>query len=125
MDVAEVFRQGRQKIIAGSVGDGEELLEKGLQAYNWRSLYNELSKLKASFPDETVMNISADPDVPFAAVVRLMDVARYRLDKESYDADKGFWEAKYKKVKVKDEKDGQLKEKPADLFSDPVLSVVQ
>ena len=58
--------------------------------------------MKAKFPDETVMNVAADPDVPFAAIVRLMDVSRYRLDKESYDGDKQFWDAKYKKVKVKD-----------------------
>ena len=125
VDVADVFRKGREKIIQGDVTGGEELLEKGLKAFNWRVLYNELSKLKAKFPDETVMNVAADPDVPFAAIVRLMDVSRYRLEKESYDGDKQFWDAKYKKVKVKDEKDGTLKEKPADLFSDPVLSIAQ
>jgi len=125
VDVADSFRKGRDKIIQGDVTGGEAELEKGLQAYQWRVLYNELSKLKAKFPDETVMNVAADPDVPFAAIVRLMDVSRYKLEKESYDGDKAYWDAKYKKVKVKDEKDGTLKEKPADLFSDPVLSIAQ
>lgn len=125
VDVAERFRQGRQKIVGGDTKGGEDELEKGLAAFNWRLLYNELARIKTKYPEETVMNISADPDVPFTAVVRLMDVARFKLEKESYGKDKAFWEAKYKKVKVKDESDGQLKEKPDDLFSDPVLAVAQ
>lgn len=125
VDVASKFSQARQKIAAGDISSGEDLIEQALMAYNWRLLYNELAKIKGKYPDETVMNVSADPDIPFAAIVRIMDVSRYVLVKDSYDQDKQFWDAKYKKVKVKDETDGQLKEKPANLFSDPVLAIAQ
>ncbi len=125
VDVAAKFGDARKYVAGGDLKAAGDSIEEGLTAFNWRVLYNELAKLKARFPEETVMNVSADPDIPFGAVVRLMDVARYQLDKEAYDADKAFWDASYKKVKVKDESDGQLKEKPADLFSDPVLAIAQ
>ncbi len=123
IDVAAKFRQGREQIINGNISEGEATLEEGLTAYNWRELYNQLSGLKQRFPDETVMNVAADPDVPFAAIVRLMDVARYQLKKEEYSKDQAFWDARYKKEKVNVE--GQVKEKPSNLFSDPVLSIAQ
>lgn len=125
VDVASKFEEARQKVGAGDIQGGEQSLEAALSAFNWRQLYNELAKIKARYPEETVMNVSADPDIPFGAIVRLMDVARYQLEKESYDTDKPFWDATFKKVKAKDESDGQIKEKPADLFSDPVLAIAQ
>lgn len=125
VDVSAKFATARQKVGGGDVQGGEEALEEGLAAFNWRMLYNELSKIKARYPEETVMNVAADQDVPFGAIVRLMDVARYQLDKDTYDADKAFWDAPYKKVKKKDETTGQIGDSPADLFSDPVLSIAQ
>ena len=117
---ADLFQQARQSIGSGKVQEGEALIEKALNNYRWRELYNELAKIKKQYPEETVVNISADPTVPFSAIVRLMDVMRYQLEKDNFDQDKMFWDAKFKKAKTKDGKDTY-----ASLFSDPVLSVVQ
>ena len=65
------------------------------------------------------MNISADADIPFAAIVRLMDVTRYQLEKQKYDQDAAFWNAKYK-MQQKGEANT-----PAILFGDPVLALVK
>ncbi len=122
VDVAAQFTQARKIMDSGNDGaltDGQVELEKGIQAYDWRELYNLLSGIKQKFPDETIMNVSADPDIPFSMIVRMMDVARYRLEKDAYPAQTEFWEAKAKKKVV----DG--KEVFADLFSDPVLAVAQ
>ena len=122
-EISDQFRQGRQKVAAGDMKTGEELIESALKSYNWHLFYNELSRIKKKFPEETVMNVSADPDIPFAAVVRAMDVARYKLKKGSYDQPQAFWDAKYEMEKVT--QDGKVKEKPANLFSDPVLALVK
>lgn len=122
VDVAAQFTQARKIMDSGNAGaltEGQVELEKGIQAYDWRELYNLLSGIKQKFPDETIMNVSADPDIPFSMIVRMMDVARYRLEKDAYPAQTEFWEAKAKKKVV----DG--KEVFSDLFSDPVLAVAQ
>lgn len=125
VDVSAKFAESRKYVAGGDLKGAGDSIEAGLSAFQWRVLYNELAKIKTRYPEETVMNVSADPDIPFGAIVRLMDVARYQLEDETYEADKAFWDAAYKKEKVKDEKDGQMKEKPSDLFSDPVLSIAQ
>jgi len=122
MDVGAKFAEARNIMSAGGGGAltaGEAVLEEGLQAYNWRALYNELSKIKERFPNETIVNISADSDVPFAAVVRTMDVVRYRLAEKKYDDESAFWAAAPIE-KVEDGKKGF-----EELFSDPVLAVAQ
>lgn len=125
VDVSAKFAESRKYVAGGDLKSAGDSIEAGLSAFQWRVLYNELAKIKTRYPEETVMNVSADPDIPFGAIVRLMDVARYQLEDETYEADKAFWDAAYKKEKVKDETDGQMKEKPSDLFSDPVLSIAQ
>ena len=119
-DVAGQFSDARSLMDAGDISKGEKVMEKGLQAYNWMELYNTLSKIKTEFPDETVVNLSADPDIPFSAVVRTMDVIRYKLDKDSFGDESKFWTSKPK------EKAGENGTKAFDeLFSDPVLAVAQ
>ena len=125
IDVGAKFSQARELVNKGDLNKAGVSIEEGLSAFDWQTLYNELSKIKARYPEETVMNVSADPDVPFGAIVRLMDVARCQLEKESYDTEKAFWDAKCKTVDVRDEEDGKMKKKSADLFSDPVLAIAQ
>ncbi len=114
-DVAEQFDRSRELFRKGQGEEGEKVLEKALSAYNFPELYNQLVKIKKEYPDETVVNLSADPDVPYAAMVRVMDVARYRLKKDSYDKPSEYWSADYKK-------NGN---EYVDLFSDPVLAIAQ
>lgn len=114
-DVAERFDRARELFQKGQTDEGEKALDEALSAYNFPELYNQLVKIKKEYPDETVVNLSADPDVPYAAIVRVMDVARYKLKKDSYDKNSEFWSADY-------EKKGN---EYVDLFSDPVLAIAQ
>lgn len=114
-DVASKFDRVRELFQKGETEEGERVLNEALGAYDFPELYNQLVKIKKEYPDETVVNLSADPDVPYAAMVRVMDVARYRLKKDSYEKSSEFWSAAYQK------KGNQY----VDLFSDPVLAIAQ
>ena len=115
VDVEAKFEQARKAIDAGNLGRGEELLKEAMTAYNWRELYNMLVKIKKEFPKETVIKLTADPNIPYAMLVRVMDIARFRLQKDSYAANSAFWSAEYKKAGSN----------PELLFSDPALSVAK
>lgn len=114
--VSAILADARQKLLAGDSQSGEAEMNKAMGAYNWRGLYGELMRIKTQYPDETLINITADPDIPYSLIVRVMDVARYKLEKDSYDKASAFWSAPYKK---KGAGGNEL------LFPDPVLAVVQ
>ncbi len=121
MDVKAKFNQARQTMAnPGGMREGEKILNEAIGAYNWRELYAQLIKIKRQYPKETVMNISADPDIPFAMVVRLMDVARYELEKDDYPNDEVFWQATPKSNGA----EGETRTYEL-LFSDPVFAIVQ
>jgi biopolymer transport protein ExbD len=115
VDVAAKYDKARKLISGGQVPQGEAELSAAMSAYNWKELYNQLVRIKNKYKDETIVNISADPDVPYAVIVRVMDVARFKLEKDSYSKASDFWASSYKK-------EGQGY---AELFPDPVLSVAQ
>ena len=118
-DVEAAFDDGRRLIMDGSESDGEERFDDALQAFRWREFYNLLSEFKADFPDETTVRLTADSDIPFALTVRVMDVARYQLEEDSYDDDTEFWQADFMVETV----DGE--EQYANLFGDPAFAVHQ
>lgn len=112
-DVAADFARARDLIASGQRVEGQEMLEQALMAYDWRQLYNELAELKRANPDEDVIHVAADPSIPYAAVVRLFDVSRTRLERDHYDDVASFWQAR---PRAGDQ--GRL-------FPDPVLAVAQ
>ena len=116
VDVPAKFARARSELAGGKLQSGEAAMDEALAAYNWKELYNQLVRIKGQYKDETIVNISADPDVPYAAIVRVMDIARFRLDKDSYSKTSEFWAAQYKKGGGS---------KYEELFPDPVLSVAQ
>ena len=120
VDVDAAFDDARQIIYAGDETAGEDRLEEGLRAYNWRALYNTLTTFKNEYPDETTVRLAADSDIPFALTVRTMDVARYRLEEDSYDDNTEFWQANYRT-----ETGPEGEEQYANLFGDPAFAVVQ
>jgi biopolymer transport protein ExbD len=96
---------------------GNKILQSAMQAYDWMGLYNKLFEIKKKYPDETVVKIMADPDIPYALIVRVMDVVRYKLPEESYDNRKQFWSAEPET----DVKEGKKVAKK--LFNDPILAI--
>jgi len=50
--------------------------------YDYVALYNALVKLKDLYEDEKLLTLTGDPDTPFKYFIRVMDVVRYRLNKE-------------------------------------------
>ena len=121
VNVQEEVKQAREAFAKGKGGavQGRKILKKTEGAYNWMGLYNQLMKIKSKYPDETVVKVSASPDMPYSLVIRTMDVARYKLEEDSYDSRKKFWQAK-PETEVKGEK-----KIPKALFNDPVLSIAK
>lgn len=117
VDPPAKFANARRQMAGGDMKAGEMELEAGIAAYNWRELYNQLSSIKSRYQDETIVNISADPDIPYAAIVRVMDTARFKLDKDSFGNASEFWAARNKPGTG----DSQYEE----LFPDPILSLAQ
>lgn len=120
-DVKQKVKQAREAFASDSKSEAaaHKLLQEAAAAYDWTGLYNELSEIKKKYPDETVVKVSANPDIPYSFVVRAMDVSRYKLPEDSYDNREKFWAAK---PKSKVEK-GKKKYEP--LFSDPILSIAK
>ena len=114
-EVGAKFAKAREELSKGQLNQGEATMKQALAAYNWKELYNQLVRIKGQYKDETIINISADPDIPYAAVVRVIDVARFKLDKDSYSSSSDFWTASYAKGGTGYD----------ELFADPVLSVAQ
>lgn len=116
-DAAQAFQAAIAKLKGGDAAkkEGSEEMKKVLNMYNWRELYNQLSIIKDQFPDETVINITAEPTIPYSMVVRTMDASRYRLEKKSYSSDRDYWTAPFAK-----EGDSY-----APLFPDPVLNLAK
>lgn len=114
-DVAAKFDEARRVIAGGNVQQGEGALNEALSAYNYRELYNQLMRIKKEYPEETVITLTADADIPYAVLVRVMDVARFKREKESYDSASEFWSST-------PQTEGNTY---AILFGDPVMSILQ
>ncbi len=115
VDVAAKFQRAREAFAAGNQVGGEAEMKEALDAFNWVELYNQLVRIKNEYKEETIIKISADPDTPYSAIVRLMDVSRFRLEKDSYSQPSEFWNAGYRSSGA-----GQ-----DELFPDPILSIAQ
>lgn len=57
-----------------------------LATEDFAGLYRLLDEAKARHPDETLVQLSADPGMPYRALVRVMDVTRNRLSGSVTDA---------------------------------------
>ncbi len=65
--------------------------------YDFVGLYNQLVKVKEQFPNETIVNLTADAKVPFKYVIGVMDVIRMRLEADTYDDPEVFMQAAARK----------------------------
>ena len=104
------------------IKQSDEKLQEALEGYDWRRLYNTLILIKQKFPDETVVNVGADSNVPFEVLVKVMDTVRYKLEtpKEdgTFDNAESYASAEYKE-------NSTAESQYAELFNDVVLAVIQ
>ncbi len=114
-DLGASFRQASRHLEAGEHREGHEVLEAAVSGYDWRALYNELSRLKRENPEVRELHIAADPNIPYAAIVRLFDVARTRLEHDEYADAQAFWSASRRPGDATS----------AALFDQPILAIVQ
>jgi len=119
IDVDAKVKEARAQFDNGNTAQGITLLEEAASAYDWMELYNQLMKIKKEYPDETVVKISGDPDIPYELIVQTMDVVRHKLEEESYDSRKTFWQAEPQTTTEKGQKVAKA------LFNDPVLSIAK
>lgn len=110
-DVRKIFGEIRDAAREGDDRRVQTLVDEAMQSYDFRSIYNVLAEVKEQHPDEERLVITADPDVPYAVLVRAMDIARYRLEKERYSDDSTFWAA------------AEQRKKP--MFMDAVFAIAQ
>ncbi len=93
-----------------------------MESYDFRRLYNLLVGIKKEFPEETVVNVGADPDIPFEILIKTMDTVRFKLesksDKGDFSSDEDFSKSQYQESATGDSP-------YAPLFSDVVLAVIQ
>lgn len=106
----------------GCPKDGPHICLRG-GAYDWQGLYLALVAIKARHPSETVLNLSADPDITFERVVETMDVARGLRVAQGGAPIRARDDAAWASSTPKPCPDGTLNCAP--LFPDVVLQVVQ
>ena len=63
---------------------GPTIPKKG-ESYDYVELYNKLVAIKKQFPDETIVNLTAERDTHFKYLIGTMDVMRVKLDSDSYN----------------------------------------
>jgi biopolymer transport protein ExbD len=111
-DLRGEFDAAAALLASGAHVKGQAAMDQALEAYDWPGLYAVLARVKRDNPAEDTIYVTADPRVPYAAIVRLFDVSRTRLSQESYDSAAAFYQAK---------PDADSPE----LFPNPIVTVAQ
>lgn len=62
---------------------GPVIPKKGDQ-YDYTELYNKMVAIKTRFPEETIVNLTAEPALPYKHIITVMDAIRMRLEGDSY-----------------------------------------
>jgi biopolymer transport protein ExbD len=69
---------------------GGLLIPKVKDNYDYVDLYTKLVKIKAAFPDESIVNLTADAKIPFKYIISVMDAIRFHLEQDTYADAKAF-----------------------------------
>ena len=123
-NVGDLADQARRQFGNGNEDAGQKTLRELEDAYNWMGLYNKLMEIKQmieksqDIKDTNVINITADPGIPYDLLIRTMDIARYKLAEDTYNSRDSFWQASLREAETD-------KSEYALLFSQPVLSVAK
>lgn len=95
-DIIAMLSGAQKKFNVDDFQGGDQELQEALSAYNWRALSNTLSEIKSSFQTETTISIQSEDNIPFILIARVMDIALFKLEKDSYKNTNEFWSAKPK-----------------------------
>ncbi len=74
---------------AAAAQAGPTIPKKG-DSYDYPELYNKLVAIKKQFPNESVVNLTAERDTHFKYLIGAMDVMRVYLEADSYDGIETF-----------------------------------
>ena len=69
---------------AAAAAAGPTIPKKG-ELYDYVDLYNKLVAIKKQFPNESIVNMTAERDTHFMYLIGTMDVMRVHLEAETYD----------------------------------------
>lgn len=80
---------------AAAAAAGPTIPKKG-EKYDYVELYNKLVAIKKQFPNESVVNLTAERDTHFKYLIGTMDVMRTYLEADTYDGMDAFQAASVK-----------------------------
>lgn len=83
-DVATRTKQAASLARKGEDARAEVAVDLIVDQYDWRRLYNELMTIKREYPNTSFFRLEMTPDLPYALVIRAMDVARVQLERARY-----------------------------------------
>lgn len=72
------------------------LIPKKGEEYDYVELYNKMKVLKDKFPDESIVNLTAEAKIPFKHLIFVMDSLRVQLANDSYSDLDAFKNAELK-----------------------------
>lgn len=113
-DINEILGTTAAAPVDGAAPQGP-LIPKKAEKYDYLDLYNKLVTVKKAFPEETIVNLTADARIQFKFVIAVMDVLRVRLEQDAYDDLDAFTHAGLKYDGIK----------PELLWPDVVFAVAQ
>lgn len=112
IDVDEILAE-LQLLDEQEMSRQEALQNRLMDAYDWRELYHRALEIRRSGVEQPQFAVTADEKIPFAVVVRIMDVLQYELEEERYESNTQFWDADYRTEAGE----------PVELFSMPLFQV--
>jgi len=93
MDASLAVEQGLEPDINIPKKDFRMPDGKVVRDFDFPELYNRLIQVKRKFRNEQSINITADPDMPWSTIARVIDAARVELKEEKYTDLKSYSEA--------------------------------
>lgn len=72
------------------------MIPKKGEEYDFVELYNKMVAIKGKFPDESIVNLTAEAKIPFKHLIFVMDSLRVQLAADTYDDVDAFKNAELK-----------------------------
>lgn len=93
---AELTTEPEPKIFKRNFTITDEGKKVDVEEYDFPALYTRLASKKKQYPNERIVNIGADMDVPWHVIARTIDACRVQLAQDSYEDLEPYSKAKPK-----------------------------